>query len=156
MSRIRAAALGAAGLLALLCVLPAATAARPLLRHGRQLQQNPGVPLPCAVVGGPAGPEWMDAPLTCLQFHSLGAPIGMPADTNTTKYGQLYVQSRRPLVIVFVDRTGARYAMSPDSGAPTDPLQVDRVWNNIMVQAQLDPTSNNVTSFSPQLYVPYA
>ena len=150
----------AAGLLVVLMagLAPPAFAARPLMRGGRQLTQAAGgLALPCDVVGGGAGPTWLNAPLTCVKFHPLGSPIAVPADTATLKYGQVVMQSQSMdgATAAFTDRTGKQWPISASANPPTDPGQLERVYPLIIVQAEVDEASGNVTAFQPWLYVPY-
>ncbi len=146
----------AAGLILVLLLAPSrpALAARPgLTRGGRQLNQ---LALPCATLGSPAGPEWMNAPMTCLELWSQPGQraIATPPDSATWKYGVL--QAPAPAgSAVFVDSTGKSYPISASAKPPTNPLEVQNVWSLIIVQATIDAASGNVTSFQPWLYVPY-
>lgn len=149
----------AAGLLLVLLMAPArpALAGRALLRGGRQLL-NQQLSLPCAVLGAPAGPTWMDAPMTCAQlYNTSGMPfIATPQDTDTVKYGQLlYSPTNDGAVAAFIDRLGVSSPISASAHPPTNVSQLLNIWPLIIVQAEIDPKSGNVTAFQPWLYVPY-
>lgn len=107
----------------------------------------------CAVQGPAADSTWMNASSTCLKLWSTGAPIKAPADTATTKYGQIFVEYSLPVTAVFIDRNGHTYNISASANPPQDALQLERIWTMLLVQAEL--TDGNVTSFTPILYVPY-
>lgn len=131
-------------------------------RAHRRLVQHPAVkPSPdpqykglCAVEGPAADATWMNASRTCNKLYSSGAPIRVPADTNTTKWGQVFIQSFSPIVSVFIDRHGNTFNINPSANPPTDELQLMQIWTLLVVKAEL--VNGNVSRFTPVLYVPYS
>ncbi len=151
----------AAGLLLVLLLAPArpALASRALLRGGRHLAQQAGLCLPCAVLGPAAGPTWLNAPMTCAKLYdaTAGNPlIATPPDSDTVKYGQLlYAPNNEGGTAVFIDRLGVTSPLSASAHPPTNTTELLTIYPLIIVQADIDPKSRNVTRFQPWLYVPY-
>ncbi len=81
------------------------------------------------------------------------APIHFPADTATTKHGQIFLRTTSPVSAGFVDRDNATYGFASGAGAPTDLEELVKIWPNLIVRATV--SGSTVQSYKPALYVPY-
>lgn len=122
----------------------------------RSLQQGAQSRQPCAISSIKAGPFWLGAAVTCLEFWPApGAPIRVPQDTATTKYGQLVLANWTPVTATFQDRNGKVYPISPSVRVPNNTDVYLKSTPSVIVKATVDPKSGNVTAWSPEVYVPF-
>jgi hypothetical protein len=95
---------------------------------------------------------------SCAVFHQTGAPLVVPGDTPSTRFGTLLLDYMGATKLV--DRAGAQWQLLPSARPAINATLLDALqsagWSHGLVVTGTFSKAGNLTGFRPLFHLPYA